>query len=196
MSENGGRIVGFDGRYQRRAEPSPHACTGGMMATPIIPAEERFQKFVAPESANGCRLWIGPKSSGTGYGSFWMNGGNIGAHRAAYLLFVGPIPPGLFVLHSCDVRDCVALGHLFLGTNQDNCLDMARKARGTRTRGRMLPYGVSANHNRSNEPRPYRAQVRHQGKRIYLGVFPTAEEAGAVAAAFKQSLYGQVGGAA
>jgi hypothetical protein len=51
------------------------------------------------------------------------------AHRVAWIAFKGPIPPGLFVLHKCDVRSCVNPDHLFLGSNYDNVADMVAKGR-------------------------------------------------------------------
>jgi hypothetical protein len=43
--------------------------------------------------------------------------------------FVGPIPPGLHVLHSCDYRRCVEITHLRLGTHADNMRDRAERGR-------------------------------------------------------------------
>lgn len=77
----------------------------------------------------GCWLWTGCKHS-TGYGRFGLSTGNIEyAHRAAWLLFRGPITEGLFVLHRCDVRLCVNPEHLFLGTQLDNMRDASAKGR-------------------------------------------------------------------
>lgn len=39
------------------------------------------------------------------------------------------------MLHSCDVRSCRNVEHLFLGTNADNIADMVAKGRQARQRG-------------------------------------------------------------
>lgn len=50
------------------------------------------------------------------------------AHRYSYELVYGPIPEGLFVLHSCDVKACVRPTHLSVGTQLENMQQC--KARG------------------------------------------------------------------
>ena len=49
------------------------------------------------------------------------------AHRWTWEQAHGPIPGDLYVLHSCDVRACVNLEHLRLGTAQDNVDDMMKR---------------------------------------------------------------------
>jgi len=54
---------------------------------------------------------------------------NILAHRASWELQHGPIPQGQYVLHRCDVPSCVNPDHLFLGAQDANMADCAKKNR-------------------------------------------------------------------
>lgn len=86
---------------------------------------ERLMPRIGPLLESGCREWLGSFMS-NGYGQIGRSehgAGCIPAHRAVYEQFVGPIPRGMMVLHSCDNRRCVALGHLRLGTHADNMRD-------------------------------------------------------------------------
>lgn len=51
------------------------------------------------------------------------------AARFAYELWVDPIPEGLWVLHKCDVEDCVNPEHLYTGTPTDNNRDTYERKR-------------------------------------------------------------------
>lgn len=71
--------------------------------------------------ANGCWLWTGSVNN-CGYGNFRYDGTPMGAHRASYLIFVGPIPTGMSIDHLCRVRRCVNPAHLEPVTQRLNVL--------------------------------------------------------------------------
>jgi len=72
-----------------------------------------------------CWIWMG-SDRGNGYGG----AGAEYAHRWAYRYWIGPIPAGFDVCHTCDVRKCVRPEHLWAGTRSQNLMDMAVKGRG------------------------------------------------------------------
>lgn len=84
-----------------------------------------------------CWIWNG-KPNSVGYGIIsWggRNGKRMYAHRFSWMKYKGQIPDGLWVLHKCDIRNCVNPRHLFLGTAQDNTDDMFKKGRNRAPRG-------------------------------------------------------------
>lgn len=77
---------------------------------------------------DACWPWTAGRFD-TGYGGVWLDGKSQRAHRIAWILAFGPIPPSLRVLHRCDNPPCCNPGHLFTGTMRDNTADMVRKGR-------------------------------------------------------------------
>lgn len=82
---------------------------------------KRFFSRVIPVTESGCWLWDGGLNT-HGYGSFYFNGENVGAHRFSYELHRGAIPDGLVTDHACRVRCCVNPHHLTLKSNRENIL--------------------------------------------------------------------------
>jgi hypothetical protein len=122
------------------------AKTGRPPGRPRTPLLWRFLAKVVV-AVSGCWEWQrcrrGP------YGSVHAGGSAkklVQAHRASYELFVGPVPPGLKVLHRCDNASCVNPDHLFLGTNKNNSEDMVQKGRqasGARHGSKTKPHRVA-----------------------------------------------------
>lgn len=96
--------------------------------------KERFLDKIQKCQVTGAWFWSGAIHKNTGYGYFGMQsqyGRAILAHRAAWELFVGPIPDGKMVCHKYEHlgRHNVNPDHLFLGSNADNMRDASRKGR-------------------------------------------------------------------
>jgi HNH endonuclease len=92
---------------------------------------DRFLAKCAPADDQGHRWWLGAIDGGAdhsgGYGRFQAGSGDTlvttTAHRYAWTLEHGPIPPGLVVRHRCDEPLCTAAQDLVVGTYADNRWD-------------------------------------------------------------------------
>lgn len=79
-----------------------------------IEAIDRDRFFARIYRTAECWLWTGASTS-RGYGAVWIQGKVERAHRVAWMLMRGPIPPGTAVRHLCGVPPCANPNHLMLG---------------------------------------------------------------------------------
>lgn len=101
------------------------------------PPFKRFHDNVPMNpNENGCWIWQG-HSYPNGYGCLKVFGKTVSAHRYAYSLYCGPIPDGMEILHTCDVRKCVNPDHLNVGTHAQNMAEA--KSRGRMRSGKGHP---------------------------------------------------------
>lgn len=110
---------------------------------------------------DSCWPWTGALQGG--YGIISFNRRYKLAHRAAYEEFVGPIPAGECVCHSCDNPPCINPNHLWTGTNQDNVDDCVKKGRQINLRGSkhgnaVLTEDIVRDIRASEEPNPILAE--------------------------------------
>lgn len=79
---------------------------------------ERFTKFYEPGPKDQCWEWTG--SLHEGYGQIANKARPIGAHRVAWELAHGPIPPNMTIDHLCRNRKCVNPAHMEVVTGSEN----------------------------------------------------------------------------
>lgn len=113
-----------------------------------------------PEPNTGCFLWLrGTNAKGYGRTRRGL------AHRLVWEEAHGPIPPGLVVMHRCDVPGCVNLDHLRLGTVADNVADMIAKGRARKVSGAAHPRRI----NPGAWPSGNRHWTRQEPERVLRG---------------------------
>lgn len=79
---------------------------------------ERFWVKVQPAAADECWIWQAARTHG--YGRFWDGSRLQPAHRIAFEMLRGDIPPGLVLDHLCRTPPCVNPYHLDVVTRGEN----------------------------------------------------------------------------
>lgn len=118
--------------------------TSGMTKESLISPRARttiFSRLMDHAVVSGeCLEYVG-NNDHNGYGRIKCNGRQLGAHRVAYVEFIGNIPAGMVVMHSCDNPGCINPNHMSLGTVRDNVRDCINK-------GRFKAKGERSNYNK------------------------------------------------
>jgi len=115
----------------RRAIHCSHSCANRKRLRPSIAS--RFWALVKQGAEAECWPWLGNVDP-SGYGRFKIGPDLEGAHRVAWILTHGEIPPGdgyhgTCVCHRCDNPPCCNPAHLFLASNAGNVADKVSKGR-------------------------------------------------------------------
>lgn len=103
------------------------------------PIKKIYQK-VKIDLITGCHNWLGSRNK-KGYGTINMFSAHFPkkkiylAHRFMWDYVNGPIPDGMYVLHTCDNRCCVNPSHLYIGTQLENMADMYVRGRANKAKG-------------------------------------------------------------
>lgn len=113
----------------------------------IKASEKDIKRFMSKvdQLPNGCWYWMGARSKGRGkkfYGSFYINGKVVRAHRFASEVFNGDIcPEGHHRDHKCNFSMCVNPDHIEVVTGAEN-----QRRRKMRNKGVKIPILMNADH--------------------------------------------------
>src|ERR1051326_2137393 len=84
------------------------------------------------QGEDSCWNWKGGLRGSSKYGMFRWDYRDHSAHRIAFMLARGPIPPRAVIRHTCDNPLCCKPSHLRMGTQQDNINDREMRGRSRR----------------------------------------------------------------
>ena len=134
------------------------------------PALERLMEKLVFQPETHCIEFTGSLYKHGGYGQFHGGAdlpGVIYAHRAAYILWNGPIPDGMQIDHRCDNPKCCNPQHLWPVTPKQNIMFARTKMRANspNTQKTECPRGHQYDRTRPNGYRWCSTCAKEQQKR-------------------------------
>ncbi|WP_415395194.1 HNH endonuclease signature motif containing protein [Rhodococcus globerulus] len=133
-----------------------------------------------PTPVGECLEWPAPLGA-DGYGSLRHEGRLLKAHRVAYELRFGHIPDGSEIDHVCRNRGCVNTNHLRIATHKQNNENHGGPQANNTSGVRGVHWHNSAG--------KWQAQIKHNGKRIHVGLFSDLVDAEAAVIAARNSFH-------
>lgn len=159
-------------RWRTYGDPVGSACRPSV--------SERFWAKV--EKTESCWNWTAGVTVSGGYGVFHPGGGtSVRAHRFCYEQAIGAIPAGMHLDHTCHNPRCVRPDHLRVVTNKQNCEHQS----GASSRSKSGVLGVHWHSGASK----WTAQVMHNRKSHYVGLFNSISEAERAVVAKRNELF-------
>lgn len=156
--------------------------TGTTKARTMPTLGERFWSKVAVGGQDECWIWLAAQD-GHGYGQMNVDGQPRKAYRISWELAGNAVPEGLALDHHCFERLCVNPAHLRVVTGKQNAEHVRGPARHNRHSGKRNVYRAGS------VSEAWSVRIRHNGKILNFGTYPTIAEADAVARMMRAELY-------
>lgn len=185
-------IAGCDADFYARGHCEKHYAKMRKYGDPLAGASRHASPAAAlasntrRNSETGCIEWTGLLSH-KGYGSIYVDGAMMGAHRFAWMQENGSIPSSTLVDHRCWNRACVNVEHLRLATPEQNSQNRSGAPSGKRG---GLPRNV---YRRDSK---YRVQIRARGVTHLFGTHTDLDVAASIAERQRRALFGEFAGRA
>lgn len=125
--------------------------------------EEKLLDYSEAVTETGCWIWLKGLNH-NGYGTLTHRRKTYLAHKASYQTFVGQVPVGKLVLHTCDVSCCINPAHLYAGTQKENVRDCETRGRAQHPRGSL--HGKS----KLNEQQVLEIKARLKGEESFIRI--------------------------